>query len=194
MLGEDSFRLAEVAGRRVTQGRILLEPGAYDLTLMVVDPSTAVTGIHRETFSAPAAGRDLRFSDIVLALEVAPVEYAALASHDEPYHVGPFRVVPLVGDALERGEPVRVFYELYGGQAPFQIEYQVEGREVDGRWVGLGRPSSDRQDSRSQGFELPTGDRWPTGEYRLRIGVTDSAGASITAAVPFRLVPGAGGS
>lgn len=187
MLGEDSFRLAEVAGQRVVQGRIVLDPGDYDLTLMVVDPQSAVTRMHRGTFRAALPGAALQLSDVTLALELAPVEYAALASHDEPFHVGAFRVVPRAAPELPAGEVVRVFYEIYGGAAPWRVEYRLEGREDDGRWTPLGRPAAGTQSTRSQGWDLPTSAAWPPGDYRILVDVRDAAGAAAAAEVPFRL-------
>jgi GWxTD domain-containing protein len=187
MLGEDSFRLAEADGRRVVQGRIVLDPGDYDLTLMVVDPKTAATGMNRSTFHAALPESSLQLSDAILALELAPVDYAALASHDEPFHVGAFRVVPRPVPELIPGQAVRVFYEIYGGTPPWRIEYRLEGREADGRWTPLGKPSSDTQSARGQGWDLPTSDAWPAGEYRIQVNVRDSAQAEATAEVGFRI-------
>jgi GWxTD domain-containing protein len=94
MLGEDAFKTATVGGRRVAQGRIVLQPGEYDVTVLVADTATAATGLHRGSFTIPERSDRLRMSDTVWATELGPLAYAAMASYDEAYHVGAFHVVP----------------------------------------------------------------------------------------------------
>jgi hypothetical protein len=187
LLGEDSFRLVEVDGRRLAQGRITLEQGPYNLTLMVADAIKVRTGLYRGKLSAQAEGDDLRFSDIVWASELESLDFASLASHDEPYHIGPFRVVPKLNSVYRPGETIRLFYEVYSGEYPLQVSYLLQGKEDNGSWVNLGRPAVAQQQASSQGWALDTGDNWPAGEYRLVIDVTDAAGRSISAEKPFTL-------
>ena len=188
MLGEDAFHLETTDGGRVAQGRLRLEPGSYDVMVLVADPATAATGISRLQLEVPEPRPALSLSDIVWAAELAPVEYRALASHDEPFIVGPFRVVPRVSSEFTAGESQSLFYEITGGTAPFSVSYAIEGQEHDGRWVQLGAESSAVQEGRAQGWQLSTGPRWPTGDYRVRIAV-ESAGQRALSYAPFRLVP-----
>ena len=71
---------------------------------------------------------------------------------------------------------------------PLRVNYQVQGREEDGRWVDLGGPSSSEQEHHSQAWELPTSERWPLGPYRIKIEVYDADGKLVTREVPFELI------
>ena len=188
MLGEDAFHLAATADRRVAQGRLRLDPGTYDVMVLVADPATAATGISRLVLEVPEPRPQLGLSDVVWAAELAPLEYQALASHDEPFILGPFRVVPRVSSEFVVGESPSLFYEISGGTAPFAVSYAIEGLELDGRWIQLGAESRATQDAPAQGWQLATGPRWPAGDYRVRIAV-ESAGQRVLSYAPFRLVP-----
>ncbi|HKQ61786.1 MAG TPA: GWxTD domain-containing protein [Candidatus Polarisedimenticolaceae bacterium] len=191
LLGEDSFRVIEVGGKRLAQGRRTLPPGDYTLTLMSVDPSTASTGIDRRTIRVPERSDAPRMSDLTLAADLESLPYASLASYDEPFHVGPFRVVPRLTSELTQGDAVRVFFEIYDATPPFQVSYQVEGQDTDGRWVPLGKPATAEQSETAQAWELVTGPRWPLGDYRVRVEVVDRAGRRLSDSVPFRLLAAA---
>jgi GWxTD domain-containing protein len=186
LLGEESFRLEESDGVRLAQGRIALDPGQYNLTLMVADAVKVRTGLFRSTLSADDHG-DFRFSDIVWASDLQSLAYASLASHDEPYHIGPFRVVPKFEATYSPGETIKLFYEVYAAELPLQVSYHLQGKEDSGSWVNLGRPAVSDQSASSQGWELQTGENWPTGEYRVLIGVEDAAGRSISTEKGFTL-------
>jgi len=82
---------------------------------------------------------------------------------------------------------VNLFYEVYGATTPLYVTYQVEGQEVDGRWIALGQPSRGNPDVLTQAWELPTSTEWPTGAYRVRIDVRDSEDRLISSQVPFTL-------
>jgi GWxTD domain-containing protein len=187
MLGEDSFRVVESGKRRIAQGRLVLDPGTYDITVLVADPATAATGMQRKTIQVPEPTDRLRLSDVVWAVELEPLEFASLASHDEPYLIGPFRVVPRIDEAFAKGDTLKLFYEVYGGTPPYRISYQLEGQDLDGTWVLLGRPATGEQSAAAQGWEVTTSPAWPEGEYRVRIEVEDSGERLVATHLPFRL-------
>ncbi len=194
LLGEDSFRRLETDGRRIAQGRLAIDPGTYVLTLMVADPVEIRTSMHQSSVVVPPPSRQLRFSDVGWVEKLAPLEFRSLASYDEPFVVGPFNVLPKIGTVFRPGETPKLFYEIYGGASPFQVSYQIEGQEHDGTWVKLGHPSVAPQESASQGWEFATDERWPLGEYRVRIEVSDANEDQIETRVPFRLEPPADAS
>jgi GWxTD domain-containing protein len=187
LLGEDSFRLLEHEDARVAQARITLDPGSYNLTLMVADAIKVRTGMFRGSLTAQPDSDRLRFSDIIWASDLEPLPYASLASHDEPFHVGPFQVVPKFDSIYRPGDAVKLFYEVYSAEFPLRVSYSLQGKEDSGTWVNLGRPSVGEQNGSSQGWELQTGENWPTGEYRLLIEVQDAEGRMISATKPFML-------
>jgi hypothetical protein len=187
LLGEDSFRLEAFEDARLAQGRITLEPGTYRLTVMVADAVKVRTGLFRTDLTIPEDNAGFRFSDIVWASELKSLAYASLASHDEPYHVGPFRVVPKFEAIYRPGEAIKLFYEVYSAEFPLLISYRLQGKEVNGDWVNLGQPQVSEARGAAQGWELQTGAEWPTGDYRVLIEIRDAAGRSIAASKRFRL-------
>ena len=190
MLGEDAFRVDSVDGKRVAQARLELRPGRYEVTVVVVDPETAATGMQRLSLAVPERSADLRLSDLLWADRLEPLPYASLASHDEPFHVGPYRVLPRMSSDFQAGETLRVFYEIYGGRPPYRVSYRIEGRELDGSWTALGQPSTAEQTTPSQGWEMPTTAAWPAGDYRVKIAVDDGLDGRVEAQLPFRLDAG----
>jgi len=193
MLGEDSFRVAQLGDYRLAQGRLELPPGDYALTVIVADPLDAKTGIHRAMISAPDRPRTLRLSDTVWAVEVAPVDYRSLASYTEPFHVGPFRVLPKLESVYRQGEAAKLFFEVYGADYPLRATFQLEGLDENGDWIPLGQPSVLEQSAGELAWELQTNQRWPVGEYRVRVEVVDAGEHLVTTLVSFTLT-GAGSS
>jgi hypothetical protein len=171
----------------MAQGRVALDPGEYTLTVMMADAMRVRTGLFRRTIKVPEPSDRLRFSDIVWASNLESLPYAALASYKEPFHIGPFRVIPQFDPQYSPGETTRLFYEVYGGAHPLRVSYQLQGREEEGNWVNLGRPSISEQSAASQGWELPTRADWPPGEYRVVIEVQDAEGSHITDRMDFIL-------
>lgn len=186
LLGEGSFRVEGDGDARVAQARIALDPGGWDVTVLAVDGLSGSNRIYRGKLE-PWDQAPLRTSDVVLARVMEPLPYAAQASYDAPYIVGGFRVTPRVALSVPRGEPIRLFYEVYGGTPPFRFAYQLEGREDDGRWRALGAPQERTAVERGQGFELPTKDSWPSGVYRVTIRASDAAGHEIVRTSAFTL-------
>jgi GWxTD domain-containing protein len=188
ILGEGSFRIEGSGDERVSQGRVLLDATRWELTVLSVEPSTGLSRIFRGRVEPLPGGQALRLSDVVLARAMEPLPFAAQASYDAPYIVGGFRVTPRTEAQVIRGTPVRMFFEIYGGPAPYHLAFQLEGKEKDGRWVALGEPQEHDGTERGQGFELETSATWPAGPYRLRVKVADAAGASTDNVASWSLV------
>jgi GWxTD domain-containing protein len=188
VLDEASFKVEEDGDKRVAQARIRLAPGEYQLTVMAADSDTSQTGLQRQNFRLPARSDRMHLSDVIPALQLESLRYAALSSYDEPFTLGPFRVIPRFDARYTPGQSVQIFYEVYGGLLPLRVNYQVQGREEDGRWVDLGGPSSSEQEHHSQAWALPTSERWPLGPYRIKIEVYDADGKLVTREVPFELI------
>lgn len=187
ILAEGAFRIEPGATGRVAEGRVVLEPGTWDILALAVDPREAANRIWKGVLTVTAPTERLRLSDPVLAWRVEPLEYRGLTGYDAPFTFGGFRIVPRLAPKLDRGEPVQVFLEAYGGTAPYEGTFAVEGREDDGRFTPLGAPQRFVQPSGSFAWSLPTAPGWPRGEYRVRIEVRDAEGAVVPAVVPFSL-------
>ncbi len=188
MLGETSFLIADDGERRVAQGRIVLAPGQYTVTVMVADPATAATGMYRTQIVATPPAEVLNLSDPTWAGQLASVDYKGLASHDEPFVLGPYRALPKLDARFKPGDLLQLLYEVYGGQPPYRIAHQLEGRDLDGEWVALGPEEVGERIGSTQAWERATTPSWPLGEYRIRIEVVDQAQRSIATRVPFELV------
>ena len=188
ILGEGSFRLDGEGDGRVAQGRVLLSPGRWEVTVLAVDPASGVSRIFKGHIDPLPAGPSPHLSDIVIAREMKPLPFASQASYDAPYIVGGFQVTPRAAASIKRGTPLQIFYEIYGGTAPFRLAYQLFGQEKDGSWRALGQPQESNATERGQGYELPTRASWPVGAYRLKLTVTDAAAASTTGETGFTLI------
>jgi hypothetical protein len=188
ILGEGSFRLHGDGGTRVSQGRVALDPGPWELTVLSVDSGTGRSRIFRGRVDTLPEGPALHLSDIVLASEMKPLPFVTQTSYDAPYIVGGFEVTPRPEPVVARGSPIQVFFEIYGGTAPYRIAYQLEGKEPGDRWVALGEPQENTGTERGQGFALETGPAWPLGSYRITVKVVDAAGAAVSGVEFWSLV------
>jgi GWxTD domain-containing protein len=188
ILGEGSFRSDGDGDDRVAQGRVLLPAGAWDVIVLAVEPASGVSRVFKGRLDALPPGPALHLSDISLARAMEPLPYASQASYDAPYIVGGFHVTPRAVHEIARGTPVKVFFEIYGGTAPFHLTYQLEGQEKDGRWRALGTPQQSEATARGQGYALPTAASWPLGPYRLRVTISDAASAGASGAIAWTLV------
>jgi GWxTD domain-containing protein len=188
ILGEGSFRIDGEGDQRVAQARILLDATPWEVTVLSVEAGSGLSRIYRGRINPLPPGPALHLSDIVLAASMEPLAFAAQASYDAPYIIGGVNVTPRPESSIVRGTPARVFFEIYGGTAPYHLVYQLEGQEKDGHWVPLGKPQENDATQRGQGFELATAATWPIGTYRLRIKVVDAVAAATESAVSFTLV------
>jgi hypothetical protein len=187
VLGEDSFRVFKGTDYRMAQGRIQLEPGNYKLTVVVADPVAIQTGLHTVDIDIPDVPKSIRLSDTVWAVDVEPVEYKSLASYDEPFHIGPFRVLPKSNSIYRQSDVVMLFLEVYGAEYPLRAEFQLEGLDENGEWVSLGQPNVLEQSAGELAWEVPTNERWPVGRYRVRVDVTDAEDRLVTTQAEFEL-------
>ncbi len=194
VLGQESFRFVE--GRRfLGQARVVVQPGTYTLIALAVYPGSSLSRVAlREIPVEPFAGEGLQLSDVVLARELEPVRYQALRGYEEPFIVGAFRAVPRVSPRVPQGEPIALLYEVYGGEGPYRVTYSLEARaQPDQPWQSVGRPVEQPDARGAQGWAVPTSPAWPLGEYRVRISVSDVAGAAAEAFLSFELAPQAQG-
>jgi len=191
VLDEASFKISEEEAYRLAQARIRVPSGDYELTILVADPDTAQTGLMRRELHLGPLSERFRFSDVVLARDLDSLRYRGLTSYDEPYTVGPFRVVPRFESDYFPGDTIQLFYEIYKAALPVDVSYQVQGLEENGKWVDLGRAATSTQEHHSQAWALPTSERWPLGEYRIRVEVSDADGKLISTNVPFELIAAA---
>jgi GWxTD domain-containing protein len=184
---ETGFRVENVPGGRIAQTRFRVQPGAWDLLALAVDPDSETSAATRAAVEVVRRGEALRLSDPILAQSLTPLPYVAMATYDAPFTIGAFRVVPRQGLAIPRGEPIQLLIEAYGGEPPYRAEFRLEGEERDGRFTALGDPASTAEPLGAFAWSLPTSLAWPLGSYRVRIRIADGRGALVERDVPFRI-------
>lgn len=193
ILSEGSFRFipAKDGQPALAQGRIFLPPGRYELLVAAIDPSGAGNGIHRGvTLVPPATPRaTLSLSDLMMCRELTPLPYASLVSYSEPFVLGPYRCIPRVEHTLQPGDPIEVLFETYGGVPPYRLSYQIERKDEQQGWMPLGAAQQAVQPERAHAWGLDTSERWPAGDYRLRIDVSDEQDRESSALLPFTMLP-----
>ncbi len=184
---EAAFRVEPSPAGRVAQTRFRVPAGSWDLLALAVDPDAQTSAAYRGTIEVAPRGEALRSSDPILAGNLSPLPYAAMATYDAPFTIGAFRAVPRETPAIPRGEPVQLLIEAYGGAPPYRALFRVEGEEDDGRYTALGEPTSAEEPLGVFAWSLPTSPAWPLGSYRVRIRIEDDRDAHVEREVPFRI-------
>jgi len=188
VLGEGSFLLEGEGEGRLAQGRVVVAPGTYELTVLVVVPGTSRSAVYRGPVVIDPPSSELHMSDVALAQRLERVRYDAMASYTQPYTVGSFHVVPRIDPRIEPGQELSLFYEVYGGERPYRVTYQIDTWRDSG-WAAASRPVVQEGGEGAQGWSVPTSEAWPFGRYRVRIEIEDAQGATRNAEVDFDLAP-----
>jgi len=188
VLGEGSFLLDGKGDNRLAQGRVIIPPGSYELTVLVVVPGTSSSAVYRGPVIIETPSPELHMSDVTLAQRLERVRYDAMASYAQPFTVGSFRVVPKIDNRIELGQELSLFYEVYGGQRPYRVTYRIDTWRDSG-WVAASRPVVQEGGEGAQGWSVPTSDAWPVGRYRVQIEIEDAQGVTRTAEVDFDVAP-----
>ncbi len=171
-----------------------MRPGKYRIELAVKDPASGALGRLERDLDVPSYEADgLSLSTVTLAREVNPVGAPPTDAGPVPFVLGNFTVVPRPDNLYDQGEDLTFYYQVYGaaidpnaGGPRIDLSYTFE-KKVGDQWrmVG-GRPVvTPAQTALVQAYSLPLS-RWPGGEYRVSIRVTDTvAGTTAAAEVPF---------
>lgn len=113
--------------------RVEVEPGQYHYGLKVTDLNSGRFGVLQGSVSVSAMdGTGLAMSGIVLATRVEP----AVDASNPFVRWGQTKVLALPSRMFRRGQPVFVYYELYGldasaGDARYRTTYTLSAREPD---------------------------------------------------------------
>jgi GWxTD domain-containing protein len=176
-------------GGAVLAGRTYLEPGSYAVRYAVGGPDRF--RVRSRRLDVPDLSADgFSASSVVPADRFGP----AHAEVPSPFAVGSEEVVPRPGGVFHKGEPLRLYLQVYGatpdpesGSTTIDVEFRFQ-RVVRGRTKKHRRPLSIRGASgASMGLALPIGD-WRTGDYRVVVDLHDRvADAHATTAGTFRV-------
>ena len=192
--------------------RMVVAPGSYRLTTLLLDPETGKRSTAEELVELPDyAGSELMISDILPAARIQEVP----PGREGTFIRGELEVLPLPGRALEVDQPLFIYYEIYNlkkdpiGATEYEITYAVseapEELGVAGRLfqglrslVGRGRrravlSSTIRQtgirNDQPAWLEIDMGES-PADTYLLELTVNDTIGGTTAqAALLFRTLP-----
>ena len=139
--------------------------------------------------SVSNAGLDA-VSTVVPALRFGPVQ----DGHATPFAVGSEEVVPKPGASFRRGEPLRIYFQVYGAARDPAIRRPRVDVTFRFQWAGArrfrqqGEPVTVRGAAgESMGLTLPVKD-WPAGDYRVEIDLVDRvSGARTSTGGSFRI-------
>jgi hypothetical protein len=168
-------------------GRVFLEPGTYEARIAVGDSLQRTLSVHSTRLAVPELGNGGFNTSSVVAAEA----FGPLAGRFSLFSVGSEEVVPRAGGVFRRGEPLRIYLQVYGahpgpsGGASVDVTFHFE-RDVGHRFKKQGEARSLRgATGASIGLALPVDD-WPTGRYRVRVDLVDRVvGARTTAEGEF---------
>jgi GWxTD domain-containing protein len=193
LLGSDDFpfELREVAGRRLAQAGRVVEPGRYAVALAVRTADGEVEPVWLgEQPVAQFSGDELRFSSVLLARSVQPLEQAE--PKYGPFRVAGFEVVPREGSSIRHGEELTVFYQVVGAEldesqrADLAVTYQFHIKPQGRGWTKAGQPVASSAFGTTQAWSTPIVEQWPEADYKLEIVVEDRrTGEQVTTQVPF---------
>ncbi len=184
---------ADWHGPWLYQTVVPMPPGIWQAGFVAVDPSSRRAGTYAEEIDVPAfhAGR-LSLSSLCLSERIEAVK----ATQEPPaaYVIGHLKVTPRLLPQYRNGETFAVYYQVYaaarqsGGAPRLAIDYQFYVNQ-GGSYIPIGRPIRiGSSPNMAQGWTFPLRD-WPTGEFRLRVTVTDeSTSQSASREVTFRVL------
>jgi GWxTD domain-containing protein len=178
---------ASTDSRLVFCGKVYLEPGAsYQVRYLVAERDGGAFLVRTASIEVPLLGTgELAASSVVAAERFGP---AASSASGNLFAIGSEEVVPRFGATYGRGEPLRIYLQVYGaaldgetGRPRLDLVFRFERRTAGG-FRRHGVPLSVRGASgQSLGLALPVGD-WPPGPYRVSVEIRDRVGGQRTTA------------
>ena len=163
-------------GRLMMGGHVYLPPGDYDVAYAVRNADEGSLQVRSTRIVVPdLRNRKISASTVVPAESFGPV----VGPGDSPFVVGSEHVVPRPGGVFHRGEPLRIYLQVYGaaidaarGEPRVDVRFRFE-RSAGGGYRRHGKPVSLKgATGGSLGLALPIGE-WPTGGYRVIVEIRD---------------------
>ena len=199
---QDAFRAApqnEKAGVNdylLFQALIPVPPGRYQAIFAAEDRVAGRVGSYREPLIVPDLKQNemLALSSLTVAKSLAP-HTRTEGEKPSPFVFGSLEVVQAPEPVYKPSESLSFYYQVYNvkkdpatGQPILEIDYDYSAVQPDGD-LSLGRIHVGPTAAQVQAYSLPL-DRFVTGEYRLKVTVTDKvAGTQATADLLFSVMP-----
>jgi GWxTD domain-containing protein len=174
-------------GRLLLGGRLYLPAGEYEVAYAVRNADAETLQVRFLPMVVPRLE-----TTRVSTSSVVPAESfgAAPEASGSPFAVGSDRVVPRPGGVFHRGEPLRIYLQVYGAGTAAEGESGVDirlrfARATGRRYKRHGKPLSlEGARGASVGLALPIGD-WPPGDYRVEVEIRDRAAGKKTSTQGF---------
>ncbi len=164
-------------------GRAHLEPGSYALRLAVLDSLHRSLAVRSVDLEVPELGSG-RFS----ASSVVPAERFGKVPDGKQslFAVGSEEVVPRPDGRFRRGEPLRIYLQVYeaeadplSGKPRVDVQFRFQ-RAARGVFKSFGKPLVvTGAEGASMGLALPVGN-WPSGDYRVVVELHDRVSGART--------------
>ena len=199
---QDAFRAApqnEKAGvgdYLLFQAVVSAPPGRYQAIFGAEDRVAQRVGTYREPLIVPdlTQNETLALSTLTVAKSLAP-HTRTEGEKPSPFVFGSLEVVQAPEPVYRPTEPLSFYYQVYNvkqdpisGQPILEIDYDYSAVQPDGD-LSLGRIHVGPTAAQVQAYSLPL-DRFVTGEYRLKVTVTDKvSGARATQDLLFSVMP-----
>ncbi len=190
--------------------------GDYELTIAVRErapdkKATPKTSILKKTIKVPEfTATDLATSSIMLISKMEPVTTPPTPESllDDPYAMGPSRMVPTADTNIKKTGELNVVFFVYGtgldatGRPSLTMEYNFYQKQPDGteKYFNKTNPQEMNASTLPPTFDLSKGSvipggiavplaSFPVGGYRLEVKITDKiAGKTLTKNVNFAVV------
>ena len=182
-------------GAEVLSGTLIIDevalhvaPGRYQLGVQVTEANLGLRGAYTSEVVVESYGSDsLRLSDLEMAGQVVETPGGAK---------GGLRVVPMPSHAYRPGQPVTVYYEVYGlgrdrfGQTKYQMDYEIRPKRGKlsavrvlralGTLIGMEEKAvvtisyeqTGSEPTENNYLEIDMG-KSSKGEYELKVTITD---------------------
>ncbi len=171
--------LAEAKLRKLAyQKAYALAPGTYRVDVVVRDVVSGKTGTIHQGFTVPKYDpTKLSTSTLILASKLANLNDNEVGSQ---FSIGDKKVIPNVSGVYKKGQEVGIYMQIYNAQIDqttlrpaVDVEYVLskDGKEIFKQkedWRGM----SDAGQRLTLARLLPTS-QLPTGDYELKINITD---------------------
>jgi GWxTD domain-containing protein len=184
--------------QRLLKATLVTPPGSYELHTGVESPSGDVVWTGSEPVEVPAATGDFWISEVVLSEHIFPMQQAQQML--EPYAWQGIVVVPKGDHTFAQGD--LLWYYLHAcnpqlgddGKPNLRLSIQFSGAAELRGPVGVDPvKAGDNCWVLAQGMDLEA-DRFPAGDYELKVNVRDSTGKKTLVSDPVALtVVAAGG-
>jgi GWxTD domain-containing protein len=186
---------AGIGDHLLYQAVVPAPPGRYLAVFAAEDRVAGKTGAYREPLIVP----DLSKSDSLMLSTLAVARSLSQHARSEgekpsPFIFGSMEVVQAAEPLFKPSDALSFYYQIYNvkkgpeGRANLEIDYDVSAFQPDGN-VSLGRIHLGPTASQAQAYTLPL-DRFPTGEYRLKVTVSDKvAGTQASEEISFSVMP-----